>query len=890
MGVGELDRGIGVPETVIDAFAAAGERLALSDSLDDALHEIAAATAAAAEAELVVVRVVDPDGTLRARALTASSQALAAELAGSRSTVANGGLAKTVERTAALLGAETGLVVPVLVGEETVGSVELYRQDNSLGPPEQRVARLAAAQAGLALRAFEAPNGARSAHAPAGSLDLAGDALAVGLERERTADQIARLAAETTGARSAAVWHAAEPSPTGVYGLPPDDADRAAAVAALAEGEPVAGEGGLATIPLGRPPFAALQLRFEGEEPPAQAELERLAAFGVRAAHALRLSERTGRLAGDLERTQALLGVLGQAIARLSLSHTLETAVDRVSALLGVERLAVYLRDNAGHLAVAEERGLAGPHREVAERLLELSLGPFRARGTLAIEDAALDPRLLEVAEERAAAGIEAAVAVPLLVAEQLIGLLAVYPPRGRALAADETALLSALAVQLAVAVENARLHEDTRRLAAEREHALASESQAARELRSLYEISRTFVDELTLDATIEAVVRAVVELLGVDAAVLRVPDERRNELVAARVHVADERLDGAVRSILARPQRLAKLPGRRILRAGKPLVLDARSAASLGATYELLEPFLVRGATCVVVPVRTPTELLATMTLLSLDPSRPITARTVQLADSILRQAAVAIDRARLYEQQKSFSDTMQRSLLPSSAPQVSGLDVGAVYESSARVEVGGDVYDFVTLPDGRLSVALGDVTGHGIDATADMAMTKYVFRSLTREHPEPGEFLAFANEVAIGELGAEKFVTMACLTIDPVTGDLVAASAGHPVPRLVRPDGTVETIEARGLALGIDSDQTYEEARSRLEPGALVVLYTDGVVEARGADGDLWGPERLDASLAELRGRPAAEIAERVIAACREFARGELQDDCALVVVKRT
>jgi serine phosphatase RsbU (regulator of sigma subunit) len=899
LAVSELDRGVDVPETVVEAFAAAGERLANSESLDDALREIARAAAEAVAADLVVARVLDPDGLLRARALRASSQALAAELEGSRYALPDSdptaegvreALAAAVARTAERLGAEAGLVVPVLVGTRAVGSLELYRSRKALSTADERVARLAAAQAALAVRAFGSTNGANGAVPAPGSLDLAGDALAAGLEQAGTADQIARLAAEAAGAVGATVWDVAADASLGSFGLLPGEPARAAALEALGDARSVVAHDGCATIPLGRPPFAILQLRFAPDAVPSEAELDRLASFGVRAAHALRLRERAGRLAGDLERTQALLGVLGQAIARLSLSHTLETAVGRIAALLGVDRLAVYLQDEDGRLTVAEARGLAGPHVEVAERLLELALGPFRARGTLAVDDAAFDPRLDEVGEARAAAGIEAAVAVPLLVTEQLIGLLAVYPPRGRELAPDETALLSALAVQLAVAVENARLHERTTRLATEREEALAAESQAARELRSLYEISRSFVHELTLDATLDAVVRAVVELLGVDVAVLRLPDERRDELVTARLHVSDQRLLEAVGPIMGRSQQVAKLPGRRFLRAGKPLVLDTDAARNLGASYELLVPFLDRGATCAIVPVSTPTELLATLTLLSLDPDRPITGRALELADSIVRQAAIAIDRARLYEQQKSFSDTMQRSLLPRSKPELPGLDLGAVYASSARVEVGGDVYDFLTLPDGRLAVALGDVTGHGIDATADMAMTKFVFRSLAREHPEPGQFLAFANEVAVGELAAEKFVTMACLAIDPTTGEVVAASAGHPQPRLVNPDGTVEAVDVGGLALGIDSDQAYDEARAQLAPGSLVVLYTDGVVEARGADGQFWGHDHLDACLSAHRELSADEIAEHTIASCREFAGGDLEDDCAIVVVKRT
>ena len=119
-------------------------------------------------------------------------------------------------------------------------------------------------------------------------------------------------------------------------------------------------------------------------------------------------------------------------------------------------------------------------------------------------------------------------------------------------------------------------------------------------------------------------------------------------------------------------------------------------------------------------------------------------------------------------------------------------------------------------SLPDGRLAVVVGDVTGKGIDAAADMAMTKFVFRSLAREHPEPSELMRIANQVVLDEVEEGKFVTMLYLTLDPATGELACAGAGHPEPRLVRPDGAVEELEARGLALGIAPDQQYPEARS--------------------------------------------------------------------------
>jgi serine phosphatase RsbU (regulator of sigma subunit) len=268
--------------------------------------------------------------------------------------------------------------------------------------------------------------------------------------------------------------------------------------------------------------------------------------------------------------------------------------------------------------------------------------------------------------------------------------------------------------------------------------------------------------------------------------------------------------------------------------------------------------------------------------------PGSPVSEETIEQATAIAGQAALAIDNARLYQQQKEFADTMQRSLLPRSVPKLQGLELGDAYQSSARVEVGGDIYDFMELKDGRLAVVLGDVTGHGIEAAADMAMAKFVFRSLAREHPEPPDFLQYANDVVVGEIAPGKFITMIYLVIDGRSGIVAAAGAGHPSPRIVKPDGTVTPLEARGLVLGVEPGQQYEEVRASLDTGAAVVLYTDGVLEARRA-GELYGFERLDRILSERCNLPVGELAQAVLDDCRAFAQGELADDCAVVVVRR-
>jgi GAF domain-containing protein len=896
----------GIAEQGLEALAAAGRRAANESELHEALESLGRAVAELIGADAVAIRVADEDRTLGVRAVISRSETLAAELAGSRFSLAEiagdeGGperLPEAVRRAGRLIRASGVLLLPAGAGNRPLGSLEAYRGTRGFEPAEVAAARLAAAHLGLVLRAFGAGNGLRTGTiASDAGLSLAGDALAAGLDQARGAEELARVAALAAGAEAALLWAAGEGGALELFATTgaPEAVAAAPSQAGLVphEREPVRLEAltdgsrrTVATLGLGQPPLGVLQLVFEAGVSPSQGELEKLGTFSVRAAQALRAGERARQTSLELEHAQALLEVVGQTIAELSLAHTLKTAITRVSELLGADRVAVYVRDGV-RLRAATGRQLSDAELMVAERLLELAFGPGRVRGMVHVEDAQSDARLATVREGVSEARIESALAVPLVAREELVGLLAAYLPRGRELTANESSLLTALANQLGVAAQNAQLHERTKRLASEREEALAAERKAAKRLRALYEISRSFAQSLSLDATLDAVTSAAVELLEADAAVIRMLDGRGDQLIPRSTHVADPRLEGPLLPLLTQDQAVEKLPGRRLFSMGKPLVLDSQSAKRLGSSYELLVPFLEQGSTAVVVPIATPTELLATLTVLSLDPARPIGADAVETALFVAGQAALAIDNARLYQQQKAFADTMQRSLLPRGLPKVEGLDVGAVYESSAQVDVGGDVYDFLTLPDGKLAVVLGDASGHGVAATADMALAKFVFRSLVRLYPGPGDLLAQANEVAIGELTSGAFVTMVCLTVDPSTGHACAASAGHPPIRVLSPDGTVGALAPSGLALGVEADQDYEQEDTTLPAGAALCLYTDGLIEVR-RDGEQYGVGRLDAALVAGRDLSAQELAEHVVADARRFA-GEPGDDYALVVIRR-
>ena len=906
----DLDsRDVRVPAPSLAALVRAVAAAAFSASPSEALHALAAAAQVVSGAEVALVRALD-ESTERLEAVAvAAPQTLAAELEGTSMPAAElpdsplDELAQAppaVRRAAERIGATQLFLVPARTNGVAV-SVELLRSGDAFGADERLAAECCAAQAALVLRAFAAGGDPASLARPA--LELAGEALAAAMREQDTAAEVVRLAAGVAGASAAILWEDREGglvrgASWGIEEAADLDAARQLAEHAPAEPGPARAQeaeglprtwGVSTTLPLGRPPLGVLQLLHPVDEEPDSEQLARLATFGVRAAHALRASERARLVALELERTRALLELIAQATAELSVSHTLETAVERVADLLAVDRVAVYLRHaDEGGLEAEASRGLAGPHAQVADRLLDLALGPSRRRGVLEVADVLHDPRLSGAEAAARETGIGSALAVPLVARGEVVGLLAAYPDGRVATDEHETALLAALAGQLAVAVQNAQLHEQTTRLGEEREAALAAERAAARRLRALYEVSRSFAQSLSLDETLGALARTVVEVLDLDAAVVRMPDERRELLLPHAVHIRDPQLAAPVRTILGQPVAFGQRNVQRLFREQRSFRLTP-SRASAENYLPALVPFLEKGWTGAIVPVALPGEVLASLGIYSFRPGDPLSEETVDAARTIAAQAALAIDNARLYQQQKQFADTMQRSLLPRSRPVVAGLEVGEVYEPSSRVDVGGDVYDFLALDDGRLAVVLGDVTGHGVDATADMAMAKFVFRSLAREHPEPSEFLASANDVICSEIGSGKFISMSYVVVDAARGTVAAASAGHPSPRVVLPDGSTRPLEVHGLVLGIDSGQEYAESRVDLPAGASLVLYTDGVIEAR-RDGELYGNERLDALLAARHELPARRLAAAVAEDAREFAGGDLSDDLAVVVIRRT
>lgn len=228
-----------------------------------------------------------------------------------------------------------------------------------------------------------------------------------------------------------------------------------------------------------------------------------------------------------------------------------------------------------------------------------------------------------------------------------------------------------------------------------------------------------------------------------------------------------------------------------------------------------------------------------------------------------------------------------IQKGALPAAAPRVPHADL-AGYNAACRT-VGGDYYDFFTYPDGRVALALGDVSGKGMPASLMMMALQARVQVLAEDPKDLGALMVRLNKATCAKCPSNRFVTFFFSVIDP-DGNVAFANAGHNPPILVRASGETEMLEAGGPVLGILPIAPYREEKKHLDPGDMLVIYSDGVTEATNQDYDEFGEERFIELLKSHRDCPAAAIVEVVTKALAEFAAGAPQaDDITLVVARR-
>ena len=324
-------------------------------------------------------------------------------------------------------------------------------------------------------------------------------------------------------------------------------------------------------------------------------------------------------------------------------------------------------------------------------------------------------------------------------------------------------------------------------------------------------------------------------------------------------------------------------------------LVRDARLDQALADRMSIVEQQV---RSILAVPLQTESRVIGLIYLDSPHFVREFTKDDLNLLTVMANVAAIRIEHARLVEVEqveRMFSKDLeqaaeiQRGLLPTSAPVLPGVDL-AGYNAPCRT-VGGDYYDFLPYPDGRVAILVGDVSGKGMPAALLMSSLQARVQVLFDDPTDLAALVTRLNRIIATNCPSNRFITFFIGVFDPKTGDMTYVNAGHNPPLLVHCEGRVEELEGTGLLLGIMPNAQYTQRTCKLEIGDVVVLFSDGVTEAARLDTDeQFGEERLAKILAEESCHSAESIIEAINLQITEFTDGAPPlDDITLLVARR-
>jgi PAS domain S-box-containing protein len=332
-----------------------------------------------------------------------------------------------------------------------------------------------------------------------------------------------------------------------------------------------------------------------------------------------------------------------------------------------------------------------------------------------------------------------------------------------------------------------------------------------------------------------------------------------------------------------------------KVIRAGEPDLIQEVSDEVLerfaldDEHLKRLQALGLRSA--MIVPLRARGKILGALTFVSTASGPRYNEDDLAMAVALANRCGLSIDNSRLYAERVNVARTLQNGLLPKRLPRVTpGLDMAVRYRAAAgATDVGGDFYDVFPSGEGWKFI-VGDVVGKGPLAATVTGLARHTIRAVALYERDPSDVLRVLDRALHAELSDSQYCTVACAHVDVRNhhADVVLALGGHPMPLVLRSDGRVEPIGSYGQPLGLLDRPELRSERTRLETGDTLLLYTDGVLDARGSEG-MFGERRLIETLAACKGLPAAEIVETIESAAVDFQAGDLRDDIAIVAVRR-
>lgn len=569
-----------------------------------------------------------------------------------------------------------------------------------------------------------------------------------------------------------------------------------------------------------------------------------------------------------------------QVTAILDLDQLLPAVVHRIRSSFGYYQVHLFLIDyEAGEVIF---RASTNPQSKFwLERNLRLKIGEgivgyvAQTGDPLLVNDVSEEPRFILDQEQT-----RAEMALPLRVGKDLIGVLDVQSDRVGAFDANDFFVLQTLADQIAIAIDSANLY--------------TAQQEEAWVLNALLQSAENFGRASDLGQLLRMTVRLPPLLMGADRALCFLWDREARAFQLAASWGLDHKQQAR---LLAQPvaETDAPLLGE-VWRTGH--LKEVLQAAAHPSLFPALIPACSEGS-LLALPLTARGAVLGVLLLEDCNAARQFSQRQITIASGIAGQAASAIEAAQLsaaeaerqrLEQELNVAREMQTSLLPPCCPDLPGWQLSAAWRSARQV--GGDFYDFWTINEHALGFVIADVSDKGVPAALFMTLSRSLIRAAALDGSSPARALERANRWIARDSQAGMFVTAFYGLLDPMSGTLRFSNGGHNPPLLYRAaTGEVQTLRTRGIALGvIEENDLFAEAEVVMEPGDLLVCYTDGVTEMIDLAEEQFGEERL----IDLIRRHAPESANQIVAAILDetsrYAGGQPPfDDLTLVIVKR-
>lgn len=559
----------------------------------------------------------------------------------------------------------------------------------------------------------------------------------------------------------------------------------------------------------------------------------------------------------DSEVAHVLLGLSGALAEIRTVDETLEKAVRIVRELFDADRCFAAVWNGANErFQVLADFGFEPALLQILKRLaardrrgLPLMWEAMRQRAPLLVPDVLEDGRLgTEDARKRR---LGAYIGIPLLRWGQDYGGLGIEFSEPRRFTSKDEGLARGIARQVAVALANARRFNL---------------------LQTLRRVGLESGSRLRVAGVTKAVTEGALDLLNGTQSILYFADEKNQALMAATLNQVQPEVAEALATIEMSEPTWAPLR-------------DGRSVTLNDLPRHFGVDALPRSMVVTAIPGRQgPMGAIAVL----FDRSFNLGPDEAEALNVLAVQSATALGNALRFERQRRVARSLQAGLLRTAMPEIDGCVLAATYHpASGERDVGGDYYDVFDLPDDKVALVVGDVSGKGAEAAAITAMAKYMLRAYALVNPSPSSALYELNNALVQTLEEDRFTTLVYGLLDQSSSILSLSIGGHPPPLLWRAnDKSVEILEVEGGIVGAFADQTFDTIDVSLGPDDVVVAFTDGLIEARSADGELYGRERVVDSLQRQAHLPAKKLTDAIYEDAKTF--GSIDDDVVVFVLR--